>query len=121
MRDYKFIQENSNFHKLKVLLFTLSILFAILAISVTLRKPIYETAQQTSIFQSLISLTKLELKELTPAGLFYTGLIGGLFFILMPLEVLFYSTVLRGVDPFLSVFLMVTGFGLSQVINYAIG
>ena len=121
MNDHIFIHENSNFHKLKVLLFTLFILLAIIAIAITFRKPLYDTAQKTSIAQSLISLTKFQLKEVTPAGLFYTGLIGGLFFVFVPLEVLFYSTVLRGGEPYLSVFLMVTGFCLAQIVNYAIG
>ena len=118
---YDFIYENSNTYKIRLLLFVLFIILVCIALSISFGKPIYESAQKTSIFQSLTSLTKFELTELTPTGLFYVGLIGGLFFIFLPLEVMFYGSILKGSNPWLSLFMMVVGFMLAQCVNYFIG
>lgn len=121
MGDYKFIYENSNTQKIRVFLFTFFIVLVLGIIILTFREPLYNSAQNASIFKSIISLAKLQLTELTPAGLFYAAMIGGLFFVLMPLEVIFYGSVVKGSDPVFSVIMMTLGFITAQVINYYLG
>lgn len=118
---YAFIYENSNFYKIKVFTFVFIFILILLALLIAFRETLWQAAKQNNLIQSIISLTKLKSVELTVSDLFFTGLLGGLFFIMMPLEVMFYSSIIKGSSPLLSIFMMVSGFVLAQAINYYIG
>ena len=116
-----FIYENSNEYRKNVLLITLFIITTLLAVSLFFWEIIYKTASTNSVFNSLKSLTVLQFSEVSLAGLFYIGLIGGLFFVLMPIELLFYGSVVKGSNPWLAIFMIISGLLLSQLINYFLG
>jgi membrane protein YqaA with SNARE-associated domain len=120
-KKYEFILQNSNAQRIRVLLFTLFILLTLIGVGIAFKDTFVKVAKDTSLVQSLVGLVKLEFKELTPIGLFYAGLIGGLFFVLMPLEFLFYASILKGSNPWLSLFLIVVGYNIANVINYYLG
>jgi len=118
---YDFIYENSNAYKIRVFVFSLLVVVAAAAIFLAFRDYLWLAIKNNTLVNSMINLIKLKSTALSPAELFLAGLIGGLFFILMPLEVMFYSSVKGGSSPVLSAFMMITGFTLSQAINYYIG
>jgi membrane protein YqaA with SNARE-associated domain len=118
---YAFIYENSNQQKIRVFIFSLVFVAIIVAFFIAFRGFIWTEIQSNTIIQSVVNLVKFKFTQLSPAELFVAGLVGGLFFILMPLEVMFYSSIHGGSNPWLSVFMMCAGFTLSQVINYYLG
>ena len=115
---FSFIYENSNQYKLRVFMVTIFAACILIALFIAFGEPLYQAAKTNSIFNSLESLTRFELSELTPTNIFYTGLLGGLFFIFLPTEVLFYGSIAKGSSPVLAVFLIISGLLLAQVINY---
>ncbi len=120
-RAYRFIYENSNVYKVRVFLFSLLVFVGLIALFIAFRGFLWGAIRENGIVQSIINLIHLEFTELNPGELFFTGLLGGLFFVLVPLEVVFYSSIVKGSSPILSLFMMVSGFTMAQVINYFIG
>jgi membrane protein YqaA with SNARE-associated domain len=62
-----------------------------------------------------------QLKEKSLLGVFYSSFFGGLFFVFLPMEVLFVSLLKDGVNPTMLIILYIVGFLLSYSINYFIG
>ena len=54
-------------------------------------------------------------------GVFYSSLIGGLFFIIIPTEAVFVSFLVKKNNPFIIIPLYIFGFVISYSINYVIG
>ncbi|MEK6850011.1 MAG: VTT domain-containing protein [Nanoarchaeota archaeon] len=118
---YAFVYENSNFYKIRIFIFALVFILILLALIIAFRETLWQAAKQNNLIQSIVSLTRLKSVELNVSDLFFAGLLGGLFFILMPLEVMFYSSIIKGSSPLLSIFMMTSGFVLAQAINYYVG
>ncbi len=120
-KDFSFISENSNKHKIKILLtvITLTIIFlgATIAFVTSYDKLITNYSQLNSLKTALYE----EISALSLGGLFYTGLIGGLFFIPLPQEVFYYYGLFKGNPIILSAITVNAGFLLAQAINYFVG
>ena len=63
----------------------------------------------------------LNVKQATYLGVFYTIVIGGLFFVIIPLELAFIGFLRAGVNPVNTIIIFLLGFFLSYSINYFIG
>ena len=120
-RQHAFVYENSNVYKLR--LFFFSIVFALIAVAIAIafRDFLFRATQNSTIIKSLLNLIKLKFTALSPADLFFASLIGGLFFILLPIEAIFFSSIKIGGNFFISTFMVVAGFTVAQAINYYIG
>ena len=57
----------------------------------------------------------------TTLGVLYASLIGGLFFVLLPLEGLFIAFLRAGANPYVATILYVAGFLISFTLNYHMG
>ena len=68
----------------------------------------------------IVTYVKAQIYSGTLMGLFLTGLIGGLFFIPVPLELLFLAFVSRN-DPLLATVVMLAGLTLSYAFDYYLG
>ncbi|RLG11930.1 hypothetical protein DRN73_04035 [Candidatus Pacearchaeota archaeon] len=69
----------------------------------------------------IINNIKTQITQLTALGAFYTTLFGGLFFIPLPTEILFFAFLKKGVMPFALVLIYVLGFTISFTFNYLVG
>jgi hypothetical protein len=85
-RAYRFIYENSNVYKVRVFLFSLLVFAGLIALFIAFRGFLWGAIRENGIVQSIINLIHLEFTELNPGELFFTGLLGGLFFVHMNQE-----------------------------------
>lgn len=70
---------------------------------------------------SIIDHVKLNISNLTVLGALYTTTFGGLFFLPIPTEFLFFAFLRAGTSPVLLVALYVVGLIISFTINYIVG
>lgn len=63
----------------------------------------------------------LSFETFTPLTIFLAGAASGLFFLPVPLEVLFFTGVKSGSPPVLTTIAVITGFVLGNVVSYLIG
>ena len=64
---------------------------------------------------------KSEISNATTAGIFYTALVGGLFFVTLPTEIVFIGFLKQGANPYIAVTAFIVGFAISHTVNYIIG
>ncbi|MFH1316771.1 MAG: VTT domain-containing protein [Candidatus Woesearchaeota archaeon] len=62
-----------------------------------------------------------QLRELTILGAFYGSFIGGIFFIFLPQEPLFWSFLSKGINPAVLFTIQIVGLTIAYAINYFIG
>ena len=72
-------------------------------------------------FRRIITHISTAISADTLEGVLYASFFGGLFFVTIPMEVVFVSFLRGGVNPYLLVALFLTGFAVSFTINYVIG
>jgi len=114
---YEFVYQNSRKEKIKVLLFTIFLVLILVAAAVLITVYWYEISSKIPFLKDLGGgLTNVNL-----GGLFYTGILGGLFFIPGPLEMTFYLGLAQGNSIFWSFIVINFAYYLAQVINYFIG
>lgn len=113
----EFIIERSNKQKLKI--FTAALLLSIILIAFIVA--FQDSLSRYSRIGSFQEAIKSEINNLSPAGLFYSGFFGGLFFLPIPQEAFFYYGLSQGSPPVTSALLVNAGFLLAQIINYFIG
>ena len=85
---------------------------------------ILDTSQiltKSTTLNSLIAHISAEISQVSSIGLLYMGLLGGLFFVPIPLEPLFLLGLKNGNPGIWSMFLTLAGFSTSLVISYALG
>ena len=120
-KGFYYIKETSNKYKIKLFLTSvivfIIILGSLIAFTNTFLKPTSDFPALDSVKQTLFN----EIKSFSPAGLFYTGIIGGLFFIPLPQEAFFYYGLSKGNPLFLSLLTINSGYLIAQGINYFIG
>ncbi len=121
MGDYEFIQENSSWAKLWVLITSLLILFIILILGVFFSTFFYEILYSIPYVNSWVSFITLNIKSLTLFGLFLAHLLGGIFFVPSPDEIIFYYGLIKGNNYFLALLFSSIGYMLAQVLNYYLG
>lgn len=117
-RNREFIYEISRFEKSKPVLISLlftSIFVVILTLIYTfvLQKWVFFLTIQNYIIQ--------EISQTTPAGLFFLGFFGSLFFIPVPIDGIFYYAIIRGANIVLAVLLVIIGNTIGNLISYWIG
>lgn len=120
-KGYSFIEERSSKHKKKVVLINIVLLVvlvgAVIAFATTFKDYTSDIPLYNFIKESIIT----EAASFTPAGLFYIGFTGGLFFLPVPQEIFFYLALMHCSSLILSFFLINAGYLLAQSINYFIG
>ena len=121
MGDYEFIQENSSWAKLWTLITSLLILFLILIIGVFFSTFFYDILYSIPYVDGWIGFFTLNIKNLTIFGLFLAHLIGGLFFIPSPDEIIFYYGLIKGNNYLLALFFSTLGYMIAQLFNYYFG
>ena len=116
-----FIYLNSRRQKIKVFLTFMFILFILVALGVAFLTVFYNAIQDARVIKAFSSLVKNEIIQLTPIGVFYAHLFGGLFFLPSPDEIIFYLSLVKGNPILLTFFMANAGFYLAQIINYFLG
>lgn len=117
MEEHNFVYEVSNRNKITT--FVIFVIFMVISLGVifALRSAIFDLVK----YNSIISSIRISIVSLSPLGLFYSGLLGGLFFFPLPQEVFFYASMVRGSPIIFSVLMVNAGFFLAQFVNYFIG
>ncbi|MEK6909232.1 MAG: VTT domain-containing protein [Nanoarchaeota archaeon] len=121
MTDYNFIQENSHTHKIWTLISSIIILLIILIISIFFSTFFYQLLYSLPYFENLVLFLTDNIKNVTLWGLFLAHLIGGIFFVPSPDEIIFYYGLLKGNNYFLALIFSTIGYMISQVLNYYAG
>lgn len=72
-------------------------------------------------FRQIITHIKDAIASASILGILYTSVFGGLFFVTIPLELVFISFLRNGANPFFLIITFIGGFVISFTINYIIG
>lgn len=121
MKHYHYIQENDSIHKRRALAFSIIVLILFLFLAIFFYKFWYSLIQTTPILHKTIIYLKYNFVSVTPMGLFYEHLIGGIFFVPSADELIFYYGLLNGNPLLFSFVTALTGYMLAQILNYFIG
>ncbi len=121
MGDYYFVYRTTNSKKIKVFLISLVVLISLAIFALIFQLKFYDQFKENFIVKSVESLIEEEITQLTPTGLFYAGLLGGSFIIPSPLEIIFYLSLTKGNNVWLSFIFLNLGLLLIQIVNYWIG
>jgi len=121
MKDYSFIQENSHLSKIWTLISSVFILLVVLVVSFFFSTFFYSLLNSLPYVSALIDFLTENISNATVWGLFFAHLIGGIFFIPSPDEIIFYYGLVKGNPYFLAFLSAVTGYMIAQVLNYYIG
>jgi len=112
MAEYAFVQENSNWAKIWILI--TSILTLILIYS-------FDFLYSIPLVSGWVGFLTLNVRNFTILGMFLSNLIGGLFFIPTPDELIFYYGLLKGNYYLWVLIASVIGYMIAQVANYYLG
>ena len=121
MKNYSFIQENSHLSKIWTLISSVFILILILIISIFFSAFFYSLLNSLPYVSALIDFLTENISNATVWGLFFAHLIGGIFFVPSPDEIIFYYGLVKGNPYFLAFLSAVIGYMIAQVVNYYIG
>ena len=121
MGEHKFIRENSHLQKIWTLASLISILLIILVISLFFSTLFYSLLLKTPFASKIITSVTNSISNTTVKGLFYTNLVGGIFFVPSPDELIFYYALTIRKSYFLTLIGSLAGYMLAQVINYFLG
>lgn len=121
MDNFKFIKENN--HREKIIHMIAGIFFmTCLLVSTVVVAVHWEYLTETVPIISKISiLAQNQVDNTTPLGLFYAHLIGSLFFIPSPDELIYYYGLVKIKSVFLPLIFSLAGYMLAQVANYYLG
>ena len=89
MKNYSFIQENSHLSKIWTLISSVFILILILIISIFFSAFFYSLLNSLPYVSALIDFLTENISNATVWGLFFAHLIGGIFFVPSPDEIIF--------------------------------
>ncbi len=121
MGKYRYIQEISPVHKIRVLVWSIISLALILFLAIFFYQFWYSLIKTTPFLYQLLSYFRYNLVNTTPMGLFYGHIIGGLFFMPSADELVFYYGLMKGNLILLSFAAAVVGYLLAQLLNYFMG
>ena len=118
---YEFIEESSNFYRIKVFVVVLFICLLLSSFSITIFF-IYKDVIGSSVpFLVLKDFILEEMKNSTPIGLLYVSFLTALFFVPLPTEIFFVIGLSKGNPIMISLFFTLLGFFASQAVNYFLG
>jgi membrane protein YqaA with SNARE-associated domain len=121
MTHYHYIQENSSKYKIRVLVFSIIAFLLFLFLAIFFYKFGYNLFKTTPFLHKIITYLKYNFVNVTPIGLFYEHLIGGIFFVPSADELVFYYGLMNGNPILFSFVAALTGYMLAQILNYTIG
>ena len=121
MKDLNFIQENSHLSKIWTLISSIFVLLLILVGSIFFSTFFLSVLYSIPYLHILINLLIENVSKATILGLFYSHLVGGLFFIPSLDEVLFYYGLSKGHQYLIAFMSAISGYMIAQVINYYLG
>ena len=119
--EYYFIRENSHKQKIITLIVSLFVLAVLLALSFFVLTHWYGFVQKVPIAEKLVLSIKEDIINVNLKGLFYAHLIGGLFFVPSPDEIVFYYSLTKGNPFFLAIVFSLIGHLIAQLLNYFVG
>lgn len=120
-KDFYYIKETSNVSKITVFLTSLFIVIIIVGIFIALLSIVDDALLNKPGIKSIKDFIMTDVKEITPIGLFYIGLGGGIFFMPIPHEPFYYYGLVKGNSILFSLFTINAGFFLAQILNYLMG
>lgn len=120
-RGIHYVRETSNGPKIKAFLITLLILIVLACTLLIFDDQFDNILSKVPVIYDSKNYILAEVEELSPAGLLYAGFFGGLFFVPIPQELLFYYALLKGNAIFLSFVTVNIGFLIAQLANYSLG
>ena len=118
---YEFIEESSNYHRIKVFVFTLFITLIVASILISVSTVYKDAIGSSAPFLVLRYFILEDIKNSTPIGLLYIGFFTAIFFNPLPTEVFFVLGLIKGNPILLSSFFILLGFFASQAVNYFLG
>lgn len=121
MKHYDYVEEISPARKIKVFVWSIISFMVLLFLIIFFFQFWYSLIKKTPILYGLIKYLEYNLINTTPIGLFYSHVIGGLFFMPSADEFVFYYGLLSGNLIVLSFLAAVVGYMLAQLFNYFMG
>jgi membrane protein YqaA with SNARE-associated domain len=118
---YEFIRENSHWHKVVSLITLITIILIILLISIFFWAVFYSVIIAIPFTAQILASIKNNIANSTIIGLFWANLLGGIFIVPSPDEVIFYYALVKGNSYILSIIWAITGYMIAQVFNYFLG
>lgn len=120
MQDIRFIEEVSNSRKVKSLIVTLFILVILLFIGM-IGSIYFSSLQKIPVFDSIYTNIGDSIENANLIGMFYANLVGGIFFIPSPDELIFYYGLTKGNPVLLVLLFTMLGYMVAQILNYIVG
>ncbi|MFC1648601.1 YqaA family protein [Nanoarchaeota archaeon] len=121
MGKYSFVYEISRHEKLKTLFFTVLIGIVMIGVTYSVYTLVNNSPTGTQGITVMKSFVENDIKKFTPAGLFYSALIGSFFFIPLPIEAFYIIGLSNGNSAFWSFFLVIAGLLPGHALDYYIG
>jgi len=121
MGKYEFIQENPHLEKIWTLIISIFILFALAVAGILFSTIFYDFFYSIPYVSGWIGLVAINIKNVTLFGLFLAHLIGGIFFVPSPDEIIFYYGLFKGNNYLLALIFSITGYMIAQLLNYYAG
>lgn len=123
---YRFSKENIfsyNYEKRRKTLIIVSIILVLFFIFSTYYILFLRNADVllVRVINTMFESVFLEIKNLTLLGAFYTTLVGGLFFVTVPIEIMYLLFLQKGNSAIILIPIYLTGLIISYSINYFIG
>lgn len=121
MGEYEFIQENPRWAKIWIFVSSALILTILLLMGILFSTVFYDFFYSLPFVSGGVGFLVTNIKNVTLFGLFLAHLIGGIFFVPSPDEIIFYYGLLKGNNFILAIVFSTTGYMLAQFINYYAG
>jgi len=121
MSNHEFIRENSHLHKIWTMIVLTTLLLAVLIISIFFWSLFFSLVIKIPFTSQILSSIKFSIANKTIVGLFWANLLGGIFVVPSPDEVIFYYALIKGNSYAWSIIAAITGYMIAQVFNYFLG
>ena len=115
---FEYNKQSKKFSGTSIMVICCAIVVIIILYFVFLRKlDIFEG----TIIAQILGHIKNEVFSYTPLGIFYTSFFGGLFFLFVPIDIIYIAALKHGANPITSLYMFTLGMILSYSLNYLIG
>ena len=121
MKDFQFIEYAPHRQKVKSFLWISASIIILIALGFLFTIFWYKVIQYLPGLSLITNHIKKAVTDVSLTGLFYGHLIGGLFFIPSPDELIFYYALLKGNPFWLAIIFATAGYLIAQVLNYYLG
>ncbi len=121
MKNLHFITRTSHGSKIRSFLGVCFLIIILVALGIVFSTFWYYFIQHLPGLSWVVEYIKQEVASVTLSGLFYAHLLGGLFFVPSPDEIIFYYALMKGNTPHLALIVATAGYMVAQIINYVLG